>query len=86
MREWCQTQQIECVESIGHTLWNPLEVIERNGGMSLTIRKQRHYLYCFNFNVLFPFFNVGKPPVTFQMFNHVVSAIGVPPRPLPGKK
>ena len=35
--------------------------------------------------VIFHFFHVGKPPVTFSMFNHVVSALGLPPKPLPGK-
>ncbi len=56
VKAWCQENGIKCVESIGHTLWNPQEVIKMNG---------------------------GTPPVTFSMFNHVVSSIGLPPRPLP---
>lgn len=27
--------------------------------------------------------NGGSPPVTFNMFNHVIESIGKPPRPLP---
>ena len=56
VKNWCQAYQIECIEKVGHTLWNPFEIIQLNGGL---------------------------PPVTFAMFNHVVSTIGLPPRPLP---
>ncbi len=52
---WCKENNIEFIESIGHTLWNPQEVIDVNG---------------------------GTPPITFSMFNHVVSSIGLPPKPL----
>ena len=55
VKKWCQKNEVTCVESIGHTLWNPHEVISLNG---------------------------GQPPVTFAMFNHVISSIGLPPRPL----
>lgn len=56
VKNWCRKNDIDCVESVGHTLWNPHEIIELNG---------------------------GTPPVTFAMFNHVVSSIGLPPKPLP---
>jgi len=56
VKKWCQQNNVECIERVGHTLWNPHEVIKLNG---------------------------GTPPVTFAMFNHVISSIGLPPRPLP---
>ena len=56
VKNWCRQNDIECIEKVGHTLWDPHEIISLNG---------------------------GSPPVTFAMFNHVVSSIGLPPRPLP---
>ena len=53
VKMWCKDEGIDCVEKVGHTLWNPQEVVDLNG---------------------------GKPPVTFSMFNHVVSVLGLPPR------
>ena len=56
VKNWCRQNDIECIEKVGHTLWDPHEIIALNG---------------------------GSPPVTFAMFNHVVSSIGLPPRPSP---
>jgi hypothetical protein len=56
VKAWCETNDVDFIESVGHTLWNPHEVIDLNG---------------------------GSPPITFSMFNHVVSSIGLPQRPLP---
>ena len=42
-------------------------------------------IHKFHSKLLVYLFHVGKPPVTFSMFNHVVSAIGLPPKPLQGK-
>lgn len=46
---------IKWTEEVSHTLWNPHEIIETNGGI---------------------------PPLTYEMFMHTVSVIGVPPRPV----
>ena len=49
-KNWCRQNDTEFIENVGHTLWDPHEIIELNG---------------------------GSPPVTFTMFNHVVSSIGL---------
>ncbi|CAH1799144.1 unnamed protein product [Owenia fusiformis] len=33
VRDFCKSAGIECVEKIGHTLWNPKDIISENGGM-----------------------------------------------------
>ena len=32
VKNWCRVQNITCVEKVGHTLWNPVEIIRANGG------------------------------------------------------
>ena len=32
VRNWCGAHRVEVVETIGQTLWDPLEIIETNGG------------------------------------------------------
>lgn len=55
VKNWCNSVGVPWVEKIGHTLWNPHEVLALNG---------------------------GTPPVTFAMFNHVISAMSKPDRPM----
>ncbi|XP_071792205.1 cryptochrome-1-like isoform X1 [Asterias amurensis] len=53
VKRLCEERGIKCIERVSHTLWDPNEVISRNG---------------------------GSPPVTYAMFQEVVSMIGLPHR------
>lgn len=32
VKSFCKQYGIECIESVSHTLWNPFEVVKKNGG------------------------------------------------------
>lgn len=32
--QFCQNSGIQCIEKVGHTLWDPKQVIEANGGFA----------------------------------------------------
>jgi len=54
--KWCKANGVEWVEKVGHTLYDPYDVIQVNG---------------------------GKPPLTFNIFNHVTQCMELPAKPKP---
>lgn len=76
--QFCMENNIKCIEKVSHTLWNPKEIIKKNGGIPPTTFKKFHVFILFLCD-FFPTFLIKY----YLIFQNITNEIGHPPKPVP---